>query len=306
MAAASANIWEGPFEAGADPWQTPTGDPWADAPLPGIARGGAAAVETPSATPHGVFQTPPTDAQTASARPHVYSTFTAGRESDHPSGRIIHDVPPTWDGKDPDHQAEPYLKTLAGWLITTRTLKTQQGLTILHYSQGDLKILINELDTPEITTENSGQKVWDLIKDAYKEYMTKELPKAIERALFSEETHRKKGEGMVQYVSRKKMLFRLLNKVKCNLPPAAEGYIMLRDARLPEKAWEMIETWTGGNKYEPELICDCLRKLERPVPGKGGSSAVIGFAEYTQDEKSSGHVGTPLRKSGGGSQVTRL
>ena len=28
--------------------------------------------------------------------------------------RIIHDVPPVWDGKDPDNQAEPYLKLLAG------------------------------------------------------------------------------------------------------------------------------------------------------------------------------------------------
>ena len=56
-----------------------------------------------------------------------------------PAQRIIHDVPPAWDGKDPDNLLEPYLKSLDGWLATTRTLPTQRGLTMLHYAVGDLK-----------------------------------------------------------------------------------------------------------------------------------------------------------------------
>ena len=35
-----------------------------------------------------------------------------------PPQRIIHDVPPAWDGKDPDNQVEPYLMLLSGWLIS--------------------------------------------------------------------------------------------------------------------------------------------------------------------------------------------
>ena len=62
-----------------------------------------------------------------------------------PPQRIIHDIPPVWDGKDPENQTEPYLKLLAGWLATTRTQKTQQGMTILHYASGDLKLIIDEL-----------------------------------------------------------------------------------------------------------------------------------------------------------------
>ena len=67
----------------------------------------------------------------------------AERATEQPTQRIIHDVPPVWDGKDPDSQAEPYLKLLDGWLATTRTLNTQQGMTILHYAAGDLKLIIN-------------------------------------------------------------------------------------------------------------------------------------------------------------------
>ena len=76
-----------------------------------------------------------------------------------PPARIVHDVPPVWNGKNPETQAEPYLKLLGAWLATTRALKTQQGLAILHHSDGDLKVLINELDLDTLTAEDSGQAV---------------------------------------------------------------------------------------------------------------------------------------------------
>ena len=101
--------------------------------------------------------------------------------------RIIHDMPPVWDGKDPYNQAEPYLKLLSGWLNTTRTLKTQRGMTILHYSHGDLKLIINELDVETLTSEDSGNIVFKHINKSYVEYLEKKLPKAIERALHAQE-----------------------------------------------------------------------------------------------------------------------
>ena len=104
-------------------------------------------------------------------------------------------MPPVWDGKDPDNQAEPYLKLLSGWLNTTRTMKTQRGMTILHHSHGDLKLLVNELDIDILTSEDSGQTVFDHIKINYSEYLEKKLPKAIERALYNPAGQRKRDGG---------------------------------------------------------------------------------------------------------------
>ena len=39
--------------------------------------------------------------------------------------RIMHDNPPTWDGKDPELQLRPFLKLLIGWLAPTRVMKAQ-------------------------------------------------------------------------------------------------------------------------------------------------------------------------------------
>ena len=126
--------------------------------------------------------------------------------------------------------------------MTTRTLKGQQGITILNYSTGDLQILINELTIESLTSETSGQQVYDHIKENYAEFLEKKLPKLIERALYQPECRRNRSGSMIQYVTRKKVLIAELERGSCVLPPVFKGYILLRDALLNDKAWDIIET----------------------------------------------------------------
>ena len=135
-------------------------------------------------------------------------------------------MPPTCYCKNPDYEVEPYLKLLEGWLATTRTLKTQRGMTILQYAQGDLKLIVNELDISILTSEISGEKCLTHIKESYAEYLDKKLPKAIERALFAREAKRANGESMIQYVARKRTWFKEISRAGCNLPPDAFGYLL--------------------------------------------------------------------------------
>ena len=44
--------------------------------------------------------------------------------------KMMHDVPPEWDGMDPQKNLEPYLKLLQGWLVTTATIPQQRGLIL--------------------------------------------------------------------------------------------------------------------------------------------------------------------------------
>ena len=233
-------------------------------------------------------------ASSASSRSPAYAVGIGGPSERHegPPTRIIHDVPPSWDGKDPDMQLEPYLKLLSGWLITTRTLDKQRGMTILQYSQGDLKHLIDSLDIVELTATDGGQRVFDHIKESFAEYLERKLPKAIEKALFVSECQRHGNETMVQYISRKKVLFNELEKAKCPLPSNAKGYLLLRDAKISERAWDMIDTWTRGT-YEFNDILEALRKLERPVPGRS-KSHLAGMSGYVSADivDSAGNVGS--------------
>ena len=100
----------------------------------------------------------------------------------------------------------------------------------------------------------------------------------MERAIFSPEGRRGKSETMIQYVARKRTLLQELTRVKCDLPPQALGYILLRDAGLNERAWDTVETWTKGS-YDVGEIATALRRLERPVPGRTGShvAGMTGF-----------------------------
>lgn len=81
----------------------------------------------------------------------------SGREP--PPQRVSPDIPPALGEHDSEKKLEPYVKLLEEWLATTRTLKTQQDLTILHYSHGDLKLFANEVDVDALTAEDSRTKV---------------------------------------------------------------------------------------------------------------------------------------------------
>ena len=163
-----------------DPFQTT--DPWA--------RGDWQRMDQPTGRPRGSardggseFSPGPNGASRFRQRSNVYSTQSTSQPSvEPPPQRIIHDVPPPWDGTDPDNQLEPYLKLLQGWLNTTRTLGTQHGMTIMHYAGGDLKTIINELSIEDLTDRESGQIVVKHIQSSFREYTEHKLPKAIERA----------------------------------------------------------------------------------------------------------------------------
>ena len=214
--------------------------------------------------------------QASQASAPTYAQITLPVQDQGVSQRIIHDVPPVWDGKDPDNQAEPYLKLLRGWLSTTRTLKTQAGMTILHYACGDLKILINELDVDTLTHPDSGTIVYKHVYNNFKEHLNKKLPKALERAIWDEKGTRLRDETMLQYTSKKRSLLRELDRVDCELPSKAKGYLMLRGAKLNDRAWDMMETWLQGN-YELDDVVEKRKQLERPIPGLGGATHLCGF-----------------------------
>ena len=52
----------------------------------------------------------------------------------------------------------------------------------------------------------------------------------------------------------------------------------MRDASLPERAWDTVETWTQ-NSYAFTDVASALRKLERPIPGRGGTHLTGLFQE---------------------------
>ena len=108
---------------------------------------------------------------------------------------------------------------------------------------------------------------------------------------------------MLQYISRKKTLLNDLRKAMgSDLPSDFKGYMLLRDCKLPEKAWDTIDTWTHG-EYDYDLISTNLRKLDRPVPGRGGVTHLTGLSGFQEEGEAAptyyGSGGGPSDESGG-------
>ena len=142
----------------------------------------------------------------------------AGPQPEAFTRRVIHDEPPEWDGQDPGKNLEPYLKLLTGWLVTTATLPKQRGLIIMRYAKGDLKRLLDTLDIDQLTAPESGQDTADFIKSEYSEYIVKKKNLRLEEALYDTDRLRKNGEGLVQYIARRKDRFNKLQKEGWTIP----------------------------------------------------------------------------------------
>ena len=129
MASSSQSRSRGPDPfAGADPWGNFGGTPQRGEPAyirqaPTYGRRTRSEGGTPPRAP------------ASSAFPQL--GLPQERES-HGPPKVAFDVPPSWDGKDPDNLLEPYQKLLGAWLATTRTLRTQQGVIILQHAKGCL------------------------------------------------------------------------------------------------------------------------------------------------------------------------
>ena len=101
------------------------------------------------------------------------------------------------------------------------------------------------------------------LQEAFGEFLTRQLPRTMERAIFAPQSRRQRGETLIQYIAKKRSLFSEMKRVGLDMPAQALGYLLLRDAQLSEAQSHTAETWLSGS-YDVQQVAACLRKLERP------------------------------------------
>ena len=126
------------------------------------------------------------------------------------------------------------MKLLTGWFAKTRLLRTRQGKIVLQYAEGDLRLVINDLDTFTLTSAGGGESVLKHVRALYN---------VGQCAVLSGE-HAEKDESLKTYVARKTTMLNELARAPCDLPSSTQGYILLRDAMMSAQAWDTVETWT--------------------------------------------------------------
>jgi hypothetical protein len=172
--------------------------------------------------------------------------------------KVINDQPPVWDGRDAENHAVVYLKQLKGWLRTTRTMKSQRGMVILNYTQADLKLVVDELDIEILTSEDGGEQVYRHIEKRYCHYLEKRMPRALERALYSAEGRRGRGETLLLYTEEGT----LFGAGQDRVPVAGRGTWIRPPQRCPAERTPTRHggdmgrraIWALGNSYAAEAL----------------------------------------------------
>ena len=263
-----------------DPWEEE--DPWGNYQGAGSRGETRTRAQSPSQRPPPGFPPQPRFQSRGARSSRSFVTgegTTATGEAVGAPARLQNDIPPTWYGKEPENQLEPYTKLLKGWLMTTRTAKEQQGLAIMNYATSDLRAVINELDIETLCVPDSGQIVLKHVTNSYIEFVERKMAKSTESALFDSKGKRQKGETFLQYCSRKNVLLKEFEKhfdMK-----QFKGYILYRHAHLSEKALDQILTWMKGD-YDYDTMLTNLKKFDRPA----ATDQFAGFAGHSLEDHS--------------------
>eukprot|EP00971_Amphidinium_carterae_P241089 4786450-Amphidinium_carterae.1 len=177
------------------------------------------------------------------------------------SNRSYMDIPPSWDGRDPEKNLEGFLKSCAAWLRTTRVPEQQRGVQLMAQAQGELRQMLAGLDLDEVACVGGAERVLDFVRQQYAWTLQRALPRKFEQAVYATTGQRQRGESLLTYLTRKLYLLEALHRAGCQLPSAAQGLIILRDAHLARAEREAMMLWLW-EEYEKDTVVEHLRRLE--------------------------------------------
>eukprot|EP00971_Amphidinium_carterae_P132955 2632854-Amphidinium_carterae.2 len=188
------------------------------------------------------------------------------------TNRSYMDIPPSWDGRDPEKNLEGFLKSCSAWLRTTRVPEQQRGVQLMAQAQGELRQMLAGLDLDEIACIGGADRVLAFTQQQFAWTLQRALPRKFEQAVYAASGQRLRNESLLTYLTRKLALLEALNRAGCQLPSAAQGLIILRDAHLVRAEREAMLLWLRG-EYEKDVVVEHLRRLEAGEGFTGNASA---------------------------------
>ena len=180
--------------------------------------------------------------------------------------------PPTWDGSDPGLELPTFEKNVKLWEYESELDAKKRGVRLLRCLTGTARSVVDTLTFEEVACEKGVANILQALQAHFKPHMEVSLPRAFERAVYG--APRSAKETLQEYIIRVERNFHLLAKENLDLPPAATGYILYRQASLTESQDLKFTTWSRG-KYEWKTVVECLRKLDKVIPEHKSKGAFL-------------------------------
>lgn len=175
------------------------------------------------------------------------------------------DLPPGFDGGDPT-AFKRYERDIRLWQFDTDVPKSKHGVRMLRTLTGPARAAAEEVPLDDLLGEGGSAAIMKKLKEHFAPYLESALPRAFERAVYSEA--RKSKESLQEYIIRQDAAFKELKDEGVQLDDIVKGYIIFRHANLTQVQEDQVTTWTAG-KYSREEVIKALRRLEKVHHDKG-------------------------------------
>ena len=210
------------------------------------------------------------------------TTFPGGSHSSGAAGVTVggtteggyrdRDLPPTYDGTNPEVSLRQYEKAVRLWQFETEAPPKKQGAKLLRALSGTARLAVDDLEFEDIACENGVKNLLSRLKEYYLPHLELSLPRAFESAVYGQP--RGVRESFAEYVHRMDRAFQNLVQEGVDLPKGATGYIIFRQASLSEAQDQKVQTWCEG-KYDRDVIIKALRRLDRVIKEKGKANYLM-------------------------------
>ena len=162
--------------------------------------------------------------------------------------------PPPYDGENPSETYQKWRRLYKLWVRTTDTPASKQGRRTLAVLSKTALTAVLTLPDEKLVGAQGPESIVKVLDDLYEPYADTRLARIFQKAVYG--GSREKGESMMAYTGRKQAEFVDLGREGCELPPLAAGLVIMRQAKLNDRAMEdmagrRLQRDDGGESSSP-------------------------------------------------------
>ncbi|CAK0899451.1 unnamed protein product, partial [Prorocentrum cordatum] len=182
-----------------------------------------------------------------------------GGEPTRVRSRVDRDPPPLFTEPTDDYMYRHFRRDLLIWQANTTIEEKKIGGVVLRNLRGQARLACEEIVDEALTGESAVELILQALDNAFQYLKEEEAPAALEKALYTCVRDPKK-ERFTTFVNRRRLEFIALERLRVVLPDTLKGYTTLRFARLDERSYDKVISWTDGT-YNFEKIAKALIRL---------------------------------------------
>eukprot|EP00971_Amphidinium_carterae_P325956 6456534-Amphidinium_carterae.1 len=186
------------------------------------------------------------------------------------------DVPPVWDGVEPELHWRAKKREIRLWQEDSDVARERQGVRLFRALQGKAKTMADVLPDDQIKGPLGVEQIIRFFDEQYASHIQLQHEREFEELFYT--GARQSDETYAAFILRRQAeMARCETYAHGTLPTHAKGKLLLRQARLTQTQMQRVLTWLEGYR-DHVTVGEALRKLDTEMELQ---TSAVGSGEHS-------------------------